>query len=248
MNRFCFLFAAVAWLFSIGNQVLAADENGSIKVRTRDDKGHIVNATVLVKSGDKTVSCVTKGGTCTIRKAAKGVWAVSASTKGGLKGVPREVSVKQGKTAVVDLTLKAVSEPKAKPKSNAKSAPKTEIKLINPVQLLSKEPGTSSDSSKSGNIQPLSAKEVKNSDLSKGKEKKISGIVRDQAGHVINGTVTVKQGDKVIGESVSSGGVYRIYDIPEGAYTLVFKSRSGKTKTQKVQLKKGASAKVNFLF
>ena len=85
-------------------------------------------------------------------------------------------------------------------------------------------------------------------DLSRGKLKVASGLVRDAGGRVLNGTVTIKKGTLVIGKSKTAAGSYRIFDLSPGTYVFEFESLGGKKATHTVKVEKDKNVSINFQF
>jgi|GEM_PF-5160078 len=64
-------------------------------------------------------------------------------------------------------------------------------------------------------------------DLGHGHAEKIKGQLRDEANHIINGTLVVWKDGHLLGSTTTSAGYFRIFDVPAGQLTLAFLSSGG---------------------
>lgn len=76
-----------------------------------------------------------------------------------------------------------------------------------------------------------------------GTNKSITGMIREGAtALVINGTVVVRQGSKVIGHTTSAAGYFNLYDLAPGTYKITVTTNGGKTGSKNVSVGTGTTS------
>jgi hypothetical protein len=101
--------AVVSGLALLATLVLAgapALADGTAKVTLRDAKAVAINGKVTAKKEAQVKTCDSAAGACTLT-LAPGKWTITAKTAGGATGGPKTVTVEEGKTAGVALTVTA---------------------------------------------------------------------------------------------------------------------------------------------